>query len=83
MVFKLGDIVTWNKNGKNCIWPSGYQRTGAIVEVVAPKHIPTLYGKDGMDGTYPLGSRDHESYVVRVGRTKTYWPRVASLSLAS
>jgi hypothetical protein len=79
MSFVLSDQVTWTSQSQ------GYQKTkaGEIVEVVAPGAYPdrtrfiALYRGSGVGMP-----RDHESYVVQVGR-QFYWPRANQLRRAS
>ena len=73
---KIGERVTWNTGGRGCTAPR-YQRTGNVTEIVTKGKIPTTY----TDGKYTLRSRDHESYVVTVGK-QLYWPRVSVLKVA-
>ena len=69
--FKTGDCVAW------CSQAGGYSKIkiGEIIEVVPAGKMPTKHRK--MDSVTP---RTHESYVVRVGRIRTYWPLVKYLS---
>lgn len=65
---KVGDKVQWRSQA------GGYTKTktGEIAVVVPAGERPTCVKEAGMP-------RDHESYVVRVGRTY-YWPRASGLS---
>jgi len=70
--YHLGDDVKWVSQS------GGYYKTkeGVIVAIVAPEQDPFDVAK-----LYNLGRpRNHESYVVRVGK-KLYWPRVSALSM--
>lgn len=74
-MFKVGDTVEWSSQA----WGSTTTKRGVVAEVVKAGCRPnrmmfiTLYKHGGCG----LG-RDHESYVVLVGK-KPYWPRVAAL----
>ncbi len=70
--FDLGVEVTWTSQA------GGHAKTkqGPIVEVVPRRKYP----KSRVDGCGM--SRQHESYVVRVGN-KLYWPRVSALRLVA
>ena len=71
-MFRLGDKVSWKSQAGG--WTK--IKYGVIVEVVRPACWPKL----------PLmdigGSRNHESYIVLVGR-KYYWPLVKNLLMVA
>ena len=67
-VFNLGDEANWTSQA------GGYTRkkVGKIIEIVPAGIEPRSKLKD------PGMPRNHESYVVAVGKTN-YWPRVGGL----
>lgn len=85
---KVGDKVTWSSQS------GGFRKTkhGVVVAVVPAGEHPWGKGK-GRDTIYvPEGfyldtdgwCRDHESYLVQVGKSKKlYWPRAKHLALES
>ena len=74
-MFKVGDSVEWSSQAQG----STKTKRGVVSEVVKagdrPSRMlfPTLYKNAGCGY-----GRDHESYVVLVGK-KPYWPRAAAL----
>lgn len=78
-VFKKGDFVTWTSQA------GSYEKTktGQIVAVVAPGIPPKRCVPSGFDLRNPGGPRNHESYLVQVGRQiNLYWPLVKKLEKA-
>lgn len=80
--FKLGDQVEWTSRGG-----ARTKAKAGTIEVVIPagQHLESEQAKEA--DAYGL-PRDHESYLVRVGRTanrkgKLYWPRVGDLDLVA
>ena len=77
---KIGDQVSWKSQAGG----SWKVKTGVIVSVVplgTDAHQVAIPPGTRLDG--PGMCRDHESYLVRVGKKTTlYWPRVAGLSMA-
>ena len=78
--FNLCDKVTWNSSASG----SMVTKTGEIVAVIPAHSHPT----DGAENRYGyqnrtihlVQARDHESYLVRVGkRHRLYWPVVNKL----
>lgn len=71
-MLKENDNVKWTSQS------AGYpkEKRGHIVLVVPAGFRPR---GSGLPGFYPVGqARDHESYIVKVGR-KHYWPLVKYL----
>ena len=74
-MFKAGDTVEWSSQAQG----STTTKRGVVAEVVKAGSrpdrtlFPTLYKHSGCGW-----GRDHESYVVMVGK-KPYWPRAAAL----
>lgn len=70
--------VTWTSQA------AGYEKTktGTIVAIVPAGRLPTSYVPADMTlASWPGMPRNHESYLVRVGRSKAlYWPRVSALA---
>jgi len=77
--FKAGDEVMWTSQSQ------GYRakKEGMIVAVVPAFASPNLCLPSGYSPNSSAGygsRRDHESYLVQVGRSKRlYWPRVSAL----
>jgi hypothetical protein len=77
MTFTIGNRVTWESQS------AGYskKKSGVVVAVVPPRQrvndcIPCGFVLKSVPGK----SRQHESYLVRVGTSASlYWPRVALL----
>jgi hypothetical protein len=65
--FHYGDTVCWKS--------SGIEKCGEVVTFIPAGDLPSKWGDHVKDATSP---RDHDSYVVRVGK-KLYWPRVSGL----
>lgn len=78
-LFTVGDAVQWTSQA------GGYTKTksGIIVAVVPAKESALNRIPEGFIKPAPQtvgGYRDHESYLVQVGRQRRlYWPRVANL----
>ena len=76
---KLGDTVRWRSHSQG----SWLEKVGTIAEV-----IPALSRPDAekwpslFTGAGPGASRNHESYIVTVGK-RVYWPRVKRLSVVA
>ena len=74
-MFKVGDVVEWSSQAQG----STTTKRGVVAEVVGVDRrpdrmlFPALYKHSGCGY-----GRDHESYVVLVGK-KPYWPRAGSL----
>jgi hypothetical protein len=82
--FSVGDVVEWTSQANG----SSLKKIGTVVEVVPAT-------KSTKATPLPLGTRDHESYIVevtfapkrstsaiknvRVKKPKRYWPRVSVL----
>lgn len=64
--FAIDDRVSWTRRGMT--------KTGFVVDIVPAGIIPTGFAGLKVEA----GSRDHVSYVVKVGK-KHYWPVVAEL----
>jgi hypothetical protein len=81
MMFKVGDVVEWESQSH------GFKKRkeGTVVAVVLPScsadgSIPPGHGYKLY---IPGGTRDMESYLVKVGKRRTlYWPRSSALHLA-
>lgn len=79
--FKKGDIVVWMSQS------GGFtkEKTGIIVAVVPPQTPAGTCLPQGCKSNSSLGygfSRDHESYLVQIGKSsRLYWPLVKNLSL--
>lgn len=73
MNLKVDDKVRWRSqsHGTSSI------KIGKILSIVPPGKRAVLYGYKTRGG-WPGNPRNHESYVVLVGRW-TYWPRVSQL----
>ncbi len=75
MAFREGDEVTWSSQA------GGHTKVkaGVVAEVVPAKGYPSRERFAALFTGNGVGiHREHESYVVLVGR-KAYWPRVAAL----
>jgi hypothetical protein len=77
--FRVGDSVSWRSQA------GGYwkEKVGVVVFVVPagvpPHHV--LRSSDDFHGDFALGGRDHETYLVQIGKSKNlYWPRVSALN---
>lgn len=71
----LGDRVRWTSQA------GGYAKTkeGAIIAVVPAHSNPRRHVPKDEPSAKEFGlSRNHESYIVKVG-TRLYWPRVKGL----
>ncbi len=83
MGFAVGNTVTWASQASG----TQKQKTGKVVCVVPrgcpPNRLPSGHrgGEWGEKLDAPGLSRDHVSYVVLVGKSKVYWPRVSGLTL--
>lgn len=80
-MYKVGDKVTWKSQA------GGHEKekTGEILFVIPPGKLPMDFPL--LPWPYVYGGstcipRDHESYLVCVGR-RFYWPRVKHLRLVS
>ena len=77
VLMKVGDTVTWKSQAKG----NWTVKCGGIVEVVPANKYP----KTPVRGTFSRSrgwlvlTRDHESYVVKVG-ARHYWPVVSNLT---
>jgi len=69
-VIIVGDRVTWTSQSAGTV----KTKTGEVVRVLQPGERPGWKNQGA--------SRDHVSYVVRVGR-RLYWPRVSQLQVCS
>jgi len=65
VVVKKGDSVKFSREG--------YALRGKIIAVIAAGKSSDI-GAPFVDRLYDVGTRDHESYVVKVG-WKYYWPQ--------
>ncbi len=77
----VGDDVIWTSQAGG----RSKQKIGVVVKVVPPNTHPrdVLVGSDFSVDAGSLG-RDHESYLVQVGRHKRlYWPLVSKLNKVS
>jgi hypothetical protein len=75
-LFALGQRVEWGGTA------AGAARvfSGLIVEVVPAGILPRARG--GIPSGPARAARDHESYIVRAGNGRRYWPRVEALGRA-
>lgn len=77
---KLGDVVEWSSQAQG----HSKSKQGVVVAIVPPGQRPDrdqfidLYKGPGVGF-----GRKHVSYVIRVGRSKHYWPFANKLSLIS
>jgi len=74
--FKPGDHVTWTSQA------GGRSKTkqGIVVRVIEPFQLPGFNLPEGCTIKPTGGHRDHESYLVQVGKSKwLYWPLVKYL----
>jgi len=78
--FSVGDTVTWTSQSGG----RSKTKTGKVV-VVVPRRRP-LHSLEMADTSWKMGhfatygTRDHESYLVQVGRSnRLYWPLVKYL----
>ena len=75
----LGDTVTWTSQAHG----TALSKSGVVVAIVPPGErpdrdaFPTLYKHAGCGF-----GRKRESYVVRVGRSRIFWPREGLLKKA-
>jgi hypothetical protein len=83
--FKVGDIVTWEFQSLG-----HYRRKkGTVIAVIKPNEHPSTFirlsfGKYVCRSNGGYGApRDHESYLVQVGKSmRLYWPVVSNLQKA-
>jgi hypothetical protein len=78
LAVKIGDKVQWTSQS------AGYSKTksGVIVAIVPIGYPPQASLLDNYElKSVPGMCRDHESYLVAVGKSKRlYWPRVSNLA---
>lgn len=70
-LFVLEDIVEWSAGAGAAV----RKFRGVVAEVVPAGMAPRITGARIL----ARDTRDHESYIVRAGTGRFYWPRVASL----
>lgn len=82
--FQLGDLVTWTSQAGG----KSKTKTGKVLFVIPPGKIlrEIFTGSPELEishlGIY--GTRDHESYLIQVGKSKRlYWPLVKYLNAAT
>ena len=80
---KLGDKVYWTSQAQGFT----KRKEGVIVAVVPMNQDPKDYVPQDAGGVFfqlkfPGGFRDHESYLIRVGKKRTlYWPLAKNLHM--